>query len=172
MRRAQADAEENRVELALDFLEFGFHAEPELDAHRADQLDFLKTIGGPQFVFGDPVSVQAAGQFVLRSKMVTAKPRRRSSAAQASDAGPAPMHATRFPRSGPDRKRRRMRIEPIHRVALQASDLDGLPVVAMHHAGAFAQHIHRADARTAQAQNIRIQNRQRPSRAGCRSRFS
>src|SRR5437762_14314115 len=31
----------------------------------------------------------------------------------------------------------------------------------MHHAGAFAQHIHRTNARAAQSQNIRIQNGQR-----------
>ena len=49
-------------------------------------------------------------------------------------------------------------IEVVHGVALQAADFDRLLVVAMHHAGAFAQHVHRTDARAAQAQNIGVEN--------------
>ena len=49
-------------------------------------------------------------------------------------------------------------VERVHGVALQAADLDGLPVVAVQHAGAFAQHVHRADARAAQPQNVGVEN--------------
>ena len=41
-----------------------------------------------------------------------------------------------------------MRIESDPSRALQAPDLDRLPIVAMHHASAFAQHVHRTHART------------------------
>ena len=46
----------------------------------------------------------------------------------------------------------------VHGVALQPSDLDGPLIVAVHHACAFAQHVHRAHPRAAQPQNIRVQD--------------
>ena len=51
-----------------------------------------------------------------------------------------------------------VRIKPVHGVALQESDLDGLLVVAMHHAAAFTEDIDGADAGTTQAQNVCIEN--------------
>ena len=51
-----------------------------------------------------------------------------------------------------------MRVEKVHGVALQASDLDRLLIVLVHDAGAFAQNVDRTDARAAQRQNVRIQN--------------
>ena len=50
------------------------------------------------------------------------------------------MQATRSPAGiGATGRRWVVGIEMIHRVALQPADLDGLLVVAMHHASAFAQ---------------------------------
>jgi len=49
----------------------------------------------------------------------------------------------------------------IHRVALQASDGDGLLVVARHHTSALAQHLHRTNAGTTSAQNVCVQYGQR-----------
>ena len=46
-------------------------------------------------------------------------------------------------------------------MTLQPGNLDWLMVVAVHHAGALTQHLHRAHLRTACAKNIRIQNPQR-----------
>ena len=42
---------------------------------RAHQIDFLLAVGGTEFIFGDAVSVQAAGQRTV-IKIVTANPRR------------------------------------------------------------------------------------------------
>ena len=52
----------------------------------------------------------------------------------------------------------------VHREPLQPRDLNRLLVVPMHHARAFAQHLHRTGPRTTRTKNIRIENRAR--RAG------
>ena len=95
--------------------------------------------------------------------MVARAPWRHNSAAQASDAGPPPMQATR---RGREAARSRGQIlargvEGVDRVPLQQCNLDGLAVVAMHHAGAFAQHIDGAGTRATAAQNVGIENAQR-----------
>src|SRR5262249_24119031 len=51
--------------------------------------------------------------------------------------------------------------EMFHGVALQPTDLNGLLVVSVIHAGALGQDIHRTNARAARAENIRLQDRQR-----------
>ena len=51
-------------------------------------------------------------------------------------------------------------VDVIHRVALQPADHDGL-VFRAQHAGAFAQFLHRTDARAGRAQQIRFENRPR-----------
>ncbi len=58
-----------------------------------------------------------------------------------------------------NRQRRVVRVEIVHGVALQASDLDRLLIVLVHDAGAFAKYVDRTHARAAQRQNVRIQNR-------------
>ena len=47
-------------------------------------------------------------------------------------------------------------VKGVHGVTLQAAYFDRLFVVSQHDAGAFAKHVHRADARTAQAENVRV----------------
>ncbi len=59
----------------------------------------------------------------------------------------------------------------IHRVPLQPADGDGLFVVAQHHAGALAQHVHRTDARTTCAQNVCVQDGQRRAHQVLRGDF-
>ena len=93
MRRAQAHAEKNRVELALDVSNVRFRAQRETSTPRADQMRLPAGCRPGAVCIRRRRSVEAAGH-VGFSKMVTANPRRRSSAAQASDAGPAPMQAT------------------------------------------------------------------------------
>ena len=51
-------------------------------------------------------------------------------------------------------------VKSIHGVTLQQRDLDRLAILAMQHACAFAEHVHRADARTTGAQNICVENAQ------------
>ena len=87
-------------------------------------------------------------------------PRRRSSAAQASEAGPAPMRATDEAgvRCRGKGQRSAARVERIHGEALQARDLDRLLVEAVHDAGAFAQDIHRAGAGAAGAQDVGVED--------------
>ena len=59
--------------------------------------------------------------------------------------------------------------EMFHRVSLQASDRDGLLVVAQHHAGAFAEYFHGTDARTTCTQDVGVQNgERRPHQVLCR----
>ena len=87
-------------------------------------------------------------------------PRRRSSAAQASEAGPAPMSATDRPVSGAGVKGRGSPLawKRVHGEALQASDLDRLLVEAVQHAGAFAQDFHRAGAGATGAQDVGVED--------------
>ncbi len=70
------------------------------------------------------------------------------------------MSATDRPVSAAGRKGQRgaARVERIHGEALQPGDLDRLFVVAMHHAGAFAQHLHRAGAGAAGAQDVGVED--------------
>jgi hypothetical protein len=51
-------------------------------------------------------------------------------------------------------------VEGVHGVALQAADLDGFLIIEIEHAGAFAENIHRADAGTAQAQDVGVEDGQ------------
>ena len=87
----------------------------------------------------------------------------RNSAAQASDAGPPPTQATatgwaiRLAAGRPPTGI----VKTVHGIALQPPDLDGLPVVPLHHAVAFAQHVHRAHSRATQSENVGIENGQR-----------
>jgi hypothetical protein len=82
--------------------------------------------------------------------MTCARALAHNSAAQASDAGPPPMQATR--RFFVRRFRRRRSpdvVEEIHGVALQQRNLNRLAILPMHHACALAKHFHRAHPRTA-----------------------
>jgi hypothetical protein len=96
---AQTDAQEDHVELVLNLfraqLAADFYAQPELHAQRAHQFDFLLAVGWPQLVFGHAIGSSVRPPAERLSKIVTAYPCCRSCAAQASDAGPAPMQATR-----------------------------------------------------------------------------
>ena len=49
-------------------------------------------------------------------------------------------------------------MQSVHGIALQTADLNGLLVVAVQHAGALAQHLHRAGSGTAQAKNVGVKN--------------
>jgi hypothetical protein len=49
-------------------------------------------------------------------------------------------------------------MQRIHRETLQLPDSNRLLVVAMHHAGTLAQHIHRTRARTTGSQDVRLKN--------------
>ena len=65
---AQADADENRVEILFELGEGDVAADGGLltkfDAQAADELDFAQSIFGAEFVGGDAVGVQAAGEFI------------------------------------------------------------------------------------------------------------
>ena len=141
----------------------------ELDAHAANHLDLAQAVGGAQFVLGNAVGVQAAGQrAALDDRGLNALPAQLRRAGQRRGTGADAGHLH-------SRDAARVRsssvspagMESVHGVALQAADLDGLLVVAMHHAGAFAEHFHRADARAAAAEDIGIENASAPSRADC-----
>src|SRR2546423_1373405 len=109
--------------------------------------------------------------------MCTSLEPRRTAATAASMAGlPAPTTTTRGGagkrgRPGADEghgaagicrwsegKRGAARVERVRGKALQPCDLDGLLVVAVHHARAFAQDLDRAGASAAGAQDIGVQN--------------
>ena len=156
---AEADADEDEVEVALELIEGDSGADfglAELDAHRADHVDFAEAVGGTQFVLGDAVGVESAGQRAIvedgdggavAAEFGGAGERCRS----AADAGD--FEVCRGGARGEDDA-----LGVLHRVALQAADFDGLLVVAMHHAGAFAEDVHGADARAAQAEDVGVEN--------------
>src|SRR5579862_3524359 len=52
-------------------------------------------------------------------------------------------------------------MERVHSVALEAADLNGLAIVAMHDAGAFAEDIDGADAGATGTEEIRVENCER-----------
>ena len=88
---------------------------------------------------------------------MTLAPWRRNSAAQESDAGPPPTQATLKCAEAAARGEHDA-LGIFHRVALQTADLDGLLVVAMHHAGAFAKDVHGTHAGATEAEDVGIEN--------------
>ena len=50
-------------------------------------------------------------------------------------------------------------MEGVHGEALEATDFDGLLVVAVHHAGAFAEDVYGAGARATGAENVGVEDR-------------
>ena len=160
----KADAEEDAVELAFQCGERAAlvdgGAEAKLDAQRANHFDFAQAVGGAQLVFGDAIGIQAAGKRALRRSVTrkaaggAVRPRRRAKRGRRRCRR---LAAAR--RGGVDaEERRRSGMKCVHGEALQAADLDGLLVVAMHDAGAFAQHFDGADAGTTGAQDVGIEN--------------
>src|ERR1035441_5048600 len=55
-------------------------------------------------------------------------------------------------------RRQHHALRVFHGVALQAADLDGQLVVAMEHAGAFAEHVHGTHAGATEAEDVGIEN--------------
>ncbi len=74
--------------------------------------------------------------------------------------GPPPMSATDLPVSGAgaNGSGASLSCEGFHGEALQAADLDRLLVVAMQHAGAFAEDIHGTGARAACAEDVGVED--------------
>src|SRR5882757_742125 len=58
-----------------------------------------------------------------------------------------------------ERQRSSTLMQRVHREPLQPRDLNGLLVIAMHHAGSLAQNLDRTRPGTTRAQNIRIEDR-------------
>ncbi len=57
-----------------------------------------------------------------------------------------------------ERQRSSTLMQRVHRKSLQPRDLNRLLVVTVHHAGSFAQHLHRTSPGTTRAKNIRIED--------------
>ncbi len=156
---AEADADEDEVEFALQLVEGDVGADfglAELDAHRADHFDFAEAVGGAQFVLGDAVGIESAGE-----RAIVEHSDGGAVAAEFGGAGEgrrSTAHAGDFEMCRGGARSEDHAFCVLHRVALQAADFDGLLVVAMHHAGAFAEHVHGADARAAQAEDVGIEN--------------
>ena len=162
---AQTYAEEDGVVFTFEFGEGcsgDFLAEAEVHAERSDHFDFAEAVGGTEFVFGDAVSVEAAGEGfafehgdgkTLLAQFCGAGERSRSGA----DAG----DSAEFIGGGFLGERRAIVEESIHGEALEAADFDGLLVVAMIDAGAFAEDVHRADAGAAGAEDVGVEDGER-----------
>ena len=156
---AEADADEDEVEFALQLIEGDVGADfglAELDAHRADHFDFAEAVGGTQFVLGDAVGVESAGQ-----RAIVEDGDAGAVAAQFGGAGErcrSTAHAGDFEVHGGGARGEDDALGVLHGVALQAADFDGLLIVAMHHAGAFAQDVHGTDAGATQAEDVGIEN--------------
>ena len=130
-----------------------------LDSKLREHFDFAQALDQGQLVFGDPVCIQTSRQ---RARVVELGAD--AAAAQfgrASERGrPGADQCNREPRIGPRRKGQGSTagVQRVHREALQARNLDRLLIEAVHHAGAFAQNLHRAGAGAACAQNIGVEN--------------
>jgi hypothetical protein len=130
----------------------------EFNAGGADEFDFAGGVGRSEFVLSDTIGVEAAG---LRAFVKD---------------GDAEAVFTEFGRTG-ERGRASAdtgdflglgngfvgelaggRIEMLHGVTLQKADGDGLVVDVVINAGAFAEDLNGADARTTQAENIGVEN--------------
>src|SRR5579872_374301 len=162
LRRTQSHPQEYDVESVLNFVDANIPAYlnpgSEFDPQRADHRDLLLRIRRPEFVLRDTIGIQPAGHFArvehgdaksLAPQFGCARKRRGTSADTCHSA--LSFSSGLEPRANS--------VEAIHRMALQSPDLDGRLVIAVHNAGAFAQHVDRTYARTAKAKNIRIQNR-------------
>ncbi len=143
----EADTEKDRVEFALEIfkvtLRANLRAGAKLHAEVADQLDLAHAGAGRQLVFGHAVGVQPARQRAPLedgdSETALAQLRRAGQRGRSgADAGDLlPPLVVRI-----SRQRAARSVEDVHGKALQEGDLDRLAIVAMHHAGALAQHLH------------------------------
>ncbi len=161
----QPNTEKDRVILRFDLrqlLRIYYRVEVERHAELRQHINLAQALLQGQLVLRDAIGVQSAGQRTrikdlgadsTPSQLRSARQRRRPTADERH------LLAGILPRS--KRQRRPARMQRIHGKALQASNLDWLLVVAVHHARAFAQHIHRASSRTTSTQDVRIQNRLR-----------
>jgi hypothetical protein len=125
----------------------------------SEEVDLAKAFGEGEFVLGDAVRVESAGEWASvvdgGSDATTAElggtgERRGASADEGN--GEAGVGA------GGERQRRATGVESVHSEALQAADFDGLLVVAMHDAGAFAKDIYGTGAGAAGTEDVRFKD--------------
>src|SRR5207245_11363106 len=94
-------------------------------------------VGWPKLRLGDAVGVQAAGdRSAIENRDAVTAPAQLRRAGERSRSGPDARHAVVVRMRG-RRQAGAVRVEPVHRGALQAAYLDGFLVVALHHARAF-----------------------------------
>ena len=159
---AEADTDEDGVEIFFELGEGGIAADGGLlakfDSEAADELDFAQGIFGAEFVGGDAVGVQAAGEFIAIEN--------RGAIAELGEFGGAGKRCGAGSDKGDTLAIGNARVEKlniaiedvVHGVALQAADFDGFFFLLVHHAGAFAENFGGANAAAAVSQDIGFEN--------------
>ena len=134
-------------------------AEMKFNAELREHFDFAQALDQRQLVFSDTIGIQAPGQGpcviqdgpdAATAQFGGAGERGRASADERYRSACICCR-----RKG---KRGAARVERVHGEALQPSNLNGLLVVAVHHAGAFAQDLDRAGAGAAGAEDVGVQD--------------
>ncbi len=159
---AEADTDEDGVEILFELGEGDIAADGGLlakfDAEAADQFDFAQGIFGAEFVGGDAVGVQAAGEFIaIENRGAIAEFGEFGGAGERRGAGTDEGDTLAVGSAGV--KKLNIAIEDvIHGVALQAANFDRLFFLLVHHAGAFAENFGGANAAAAVSEDIGFEN--------------
>src|SRR5260370_2845734 len=129
------------------------------DSQLRQHLNLTQTFHQWKFIFGDPIGIQTSWQWASVIKVSTnAAPAKFCSTSERrwTRAYQCNRQACFSPRL--ERQRSSTFIKRVHRKPLQPRNLNGLLVITMHHAGSFAQHLHRTRPSTTRTQNIRVED--------------
>ena len=162
LRAAETDTDEDSVEFTLEVFDRKIFSDDdagfEFNAGGADEFDFASRVGRGEFVLSDTIRIEATRlrAFVkdgdidaVFTEFGGTGERGRASADTGDFLGFGNGFVWELAGG---------RIKMFHGVTLEKADGDGLVVDVVINAGAFAEDIYRADARTTQAQNIGVEN--------------
>jgi len=140
------------------------HAVAEADAEPLDRADLGDAHLGTHLVDGDPVGVESAAfRSPLEHGDVVAEVRQFGGTAQPGGTGTHHRDPAAMPGRGGGEQMKAECRGMVGRVALQATDVDRPPREVEHHAGAFAEHLGRADTRAAATEHVGLEDRPRGS---------
>src|SRR5262249_25263159 len=145
VHRSKTDTQKDEIVFVFEFAERccgDFFAETKINSEGTDHFDFAEAVGRPQLVFGNAVGVEAAGQGLAFKNgngeaLLTELGGARKGCWPGADAG----YLAAFGRSGLFGESRSVVEKSLHRVALQAANLNRLLVVAVIDAGAFTEDV-------------------------------
>ena len=162
MDGAQPYAQEDGIMIAFEVskaLRVDEGVEVKFNSELREHFDFAQALDQRQLVFSDAIGIQAPGQGPrVIEDGPDAAPAQFGSAGKRGRAGADERYGSACICCRRKGKRGAARVERVHGEALQPCDLNGLFVVAVHHAGAFAQDLDRASAGAAGAKDVGVQD--------------